>query len=350
MTIAILGSGLMGRIMAVRLFENGFTDLTLIDKDDIDCSKSPAMIAAGMLSSLNESVMGGKLIYQLGKDSIKLWRKYLFNLGASHLLNDMGTILIASTKFNKEITHHLSKINFNTGLNVSYPLLNKADLKSLEPELDFKNAYFLPDEGLVNAKEVMDTMQEYLRTKINWRFNSEVTFINSLGQITVKGKNENFDLIIDCRGLGSRAIYPQLRGVRGEVIKVYAKEVNITRAVRLFHPRHNIYIVPLQENNYIIGATEIEALDYSNVSVRSALELLTSAYYIHSGFAEARIISLESSCRPTLIDNLPQIKIVDKLIAINGLYRHGFLLAPSIAEEVLTYLMYGKKCFSQIWS
>lgn len=350
MNIAILGSGLMGRIMAIRLFESGFTNLTLIDKDAIDCSKSPAMIAAGMLSSLNESVMGGKIIYQLGKESVKLWRKYLSNLGANHLLNDRGTILIASPKFNKEMAHHIAKINFNTSLNISYPLLSKANLKSLEPELDFNNAYFLPDEGIVDAKKVMDTMQEYLWSKINWRFSSEVTSINSFGNITVNGKKENFDLIIDCRGLGAKAIYPQLRGVRGEIIKVYAKEVNITRAVRLFHPRHNIYISPLEENNYIIGATEIEAIDYSNVSVRSTLELLTSAYYIHSGFAEARIISLKSNCRPTLIDNLPKIKVVDKLIAINGLYRHGFLLAPSIAEEVLTYLICGKKYFSQIWS
>lgn len=40
-------------------------------------------------------------------------------------------------------------------------------------------------------------------------------------------------------------------------------------------------------------------------------------------------------CRPTLANHLPRIKFADGLIAVNGLYRHGYLIAPALAEEIL---------------
>jgi glycine/D-amino acid oxidase-like deaminating enzyme len=38
-------------------------------------------------------------------------------------------------------------------------------------------------------------------------------------------------------------------------------------------------------------------------------------------------------CRPTLKDNLPEIRISKPgLMLINGLYRHGFLIAPAVMD------------------
>jgi glycine oxidase len=104
----------------------------------------------------------------------------------------------------------------------------------------------------------------------------------------------------------------------------------------MLHPRYKIYIVPRPNNRYIIGATEIESEDKSPMSVRSSLELLSAVYSVHSGFAEARVVKSVTNCRPTLKDNLPSIEYHDKLTRINGLYRHGYLLAPAIVEEALS--------------
>ena len=340
----------MGRLITMRLHQEGFTDLSLIEKDAAQISSSPAMIAAGMLAALSESVMGGESIYQLGKTSIALWNKYLVKLNAQHLLNDTGTLLVAHAQFFSEATHYIAKISFNTKLDNYYQLLSKPELNLLEPELSFNRAYFLADEGVLDAPKLMNALANYLVDKVNWRTNSIVSSVDSGGLVTINGKTENFALILDCRGLGARAIYPQLRGVRGEIIRVYAPDVNFSRPVRLFHPRHNIYIAPFADNHYAIGATELEALDYSPVTVRSTMDLLNCAYSIHPGFAEARITSLTSSCRPVLADNLPQIKQQNHLLAINGLYRHGFLLAPTLAEEIINYLKNGTRQFTQIWS
>ena len=41
-------------------------------------------------------------------------------------------------------------------------------------------------------------------------------------------------------------------------------------------------------------------------------------------------------------DNLPRIKIEERRIAVNGLYRHGFLIAPALAELTLGYVAHGR--------
>jgi glycine oxidase len=134
-----------------------------------------------------------------------------------------------------------------------------------------------------------------------------------------------------------------LRGVRGEVIRVHAPEVSLSRPTRLVHPRYPIYIAPKPEHLFVIGATEIESDDMSNASVRSTLELLSAAYSVHSGFAEARIVEIAAQCRPTLPDNLPAVRLpAPGVMQINGLYRHGFMIAPALLDIALELLATGR--------
>jgi glycine oxidase len=76
------------------------------------------------------------------------------------------------------------------------------------------------------------------------------------------------------------------------------------------------------------------------MSVRGALELLTSAYSILPALAEARILEFTTQVRPTLPDNRPAFfyDLGRHVLRINGLYRHGFLLSPAIVEEALPLL------------
>jgi glycine oxidase len=101
----------------------------------------------------------------------------------------------------------------------------------------------------------------------------------------------------------------------------------------MLHPRYPIYIAPKERDLFVIGATEIEGEDMSPVSVRSALELLSAAFAVHPAFGEARILELNSQCRPTLPDHRPAV-VWDgaATIAVNGLYRHGYMIAPEVAK------------------
>jgi glycine oxidase len=166
-------------------------------------------------------------------------------------------------------------------------------------------------------------------------------------------QNQNYDWVIDCRGLGAKDSWKNtsdssknLRGIRGEVIRLHAPEVKLRRPIRLIHPRYPIYIAPKEDDVYVVGATEIESEDLSPMSVRSAMELLSATYTVHSGFAEARILEMATQCRPTLKDNLPEIchdqqSNTASLMKINGLYRHGFMISPAILDCALEILSAG---------
>lgn len=338
----------MGRTLAVRLYQSGYTNLTLIDKDSYSGENSSAFIAAGMLAPFCESVMGGKIIYDLGQSSLKLWQQYLASFNKDHLCNNKGTLLFASQNFVTEVEHYLKKATFSSQVKSKYyKCFSKNEISELEPELiDFKHGYYIPTEGSINARETLKCMGDFLLPSVNWLTNIQIA---DGCPNNIKNKIGKFDVMIDCRGLGAKDIFNNLRGVRGEIIRVFAPEVNLSRPIRLFHPRHNVYIVPKGKNQYIIGASEIEAEDYSPISIRSTLELLTTACTLHKGFAEARILEAKSNCRPTLKNNQPCILVNKNHIAINGLYRHGFLLAPCLAENIVTYLKNLTKLNPEIW-
>ena len=98
----------------------------------------------------------------------------------------------------------------------------------------------------------------------------------------------------------------------------------------------SLFLVPTHMQVFVIGATQIETEEYSPASGRSALELLSALYSVHPGFGEARILEIVSQCRPALPDNAPEIRWDGrKTLSINGLYRHGYLMAPAIMNAAL---------------
>lgn len=146
-------------------------------------------------------------------------------------------------------------------------------------------------------------------------------------------------LCLRCPGPWVKGRVALAPGGSGEVIRVQAPEVRLTRPVRLLHPRYPIYIAPKPERIFVVGATQIETEDRSPMSVRSALELLSALYTVDPAFGEARILELLSQCRPALPDHRPVIRWNGgQLIEVNGLYRHGFLVAPAVRDGALALL------------
>ena len=91
----------------------------------------------------------------------------------------------------------------------------------------------------------------------------------------------------------------------------------------------------------MIGATVIESEETGAVTLRSALDLLAAAYALDPAFAEAEIVRQGAGARPAFPDNRPRIISRNSYIFVNGLYRHGFLLAPALAELVAAYIETG---------
>ena len=106
--------------------------------------------------------------------------------------------------------------------------------------------------------------------------------------------------------------------------------------MRLLHPRHRVYLVPRGLDTVLVGASEIESEDRSPVSLKSAVELLSAAHSVMPALAEARIKRLDVNLRPALPDHEPRIDSAPGLVRINGLFRHGWLLAPALVDDALS--------------
>jgi len=345
----IVGAGLMGRLLAVELAQAG-AQVDLYEQGGPDAALSAARVAAAMLAPLAESAITEDIVVNMGVHSLSRWPEIIAKLASPVFFQQNGSLILwhrQDANDAERFIKHLQKNQRNNPALTEPEMLDSARLQEIEPSVAdrFSQGLYLPNEGQLDNRQLLHALATELSTlpvNLHWHQSPEPQALEQSGQ---------YDWVIDCRGLGAKADWPEsmgntLRGVRGEVIRLYAPEVNLLRPTRLIHPRYPIYIAPKENHVYVVGATEIESDDYSEMSVRSAMELLSAVYTVHSGFAEARILEMATQCRPTLKNNLPEVRIesgtgLSKRLSINGLYRHGFMIAPAILDSVIELLESG---------
>lgn len=345
-TIAILGAGLTGRLLSLLLKDK--YQITLFERKTINHSQTTGRLAAAMVAPTAESVIASDNIVKMGMASTQLWPQLLSALDLPELYQQNGTLAVAHRSDVNDLRHFQQRLK---QLGESASNIEEQELEQLEPDLaqQFNSAVFIANEGHVDNFGLYDQTELQLR-------NSNL-HIEENAEVEIADVQTRFDLVIDCRGIGAKHQIinetVQLRGVRGEVARVRAPEVNLTRPIRLMHPRYPIYIAPKPNHEYVIGATEIESEDDKQPTLRSAMELLSAAYTVHKGFAEAEILSIQSGLRPTLADNEPHIFKDKNLIQVNGLYRHGYLLGPYVVQQVLLLIAEmdnkHKLCYSELF-
>ncbi len=355
MNIAIVGAGLMGRLVALSLHRQNY-QVTLFDKDNKLAHNSAAYAAAGLLTPLGESLHCQPNIVAMGFESLKLWPDILANLHEHTFFQQTGAIMVSHEQDKGDYQRFARHLQTHYAEHACQPL-DRAKLTELEPELgrSFNQGLYLPQEGQLGNRRLLVALRKQLEQEsyqgqiVHWQSECLVTEIaqseaSSLVTYQQNGaqQKQSFDLVIDCRGTGASAQQshkacaplPDLRSVRGELFQLFAPDVHLSRPIRLMHPRYQLYIAPKQKGFYVVGATEIESDDESPMTVRSAMELLSAAYSVHPGFAEANIRQHVSQLRPAFSDNQPKITLQDTLIQVNGLFRHGFLIAPVVLAQV----------------
>jgi glycine oxidase len=316
--VSVIGAGIAGAWQALLFAQAGYP-VTLHERSDEAMALSTSHWAGGMLAPYCESEVSEPIISRLGLRALDLWRRELPDTPFN------GSLVVAHARDRSDFERFAKRTS-------GHRRLDARGLAELEPSLEgrFRDGLFYAGEGHVEPRRVLPKLHERIVAAGGTiRFNSEP------GVADIEG------IVIDCRGLAARDAQPELRGVKGELILIETDEVKLARPVRLIHPRWPLYVIPREDNLFMLGATSIEAED-TGVSVRSALELLGAAYAVHPAFAEARIVEFGSGLRPAFPDNLPRIDIDNNRISVNGLYRHGFLIAPTLAELTLAYVDQGR--------
>jgi glycine oxidase len=404
-TVGIVGAGLIGRMLAVELARAG-VEVTLFDRDGRDGRQSCGWTGAGMLSPYAELESCEPLVFELGLESLRRWPAFLMKLERPVFFQRSGSLILAHARDRAELLRFKERVEANlpksgehlaassialgsrgSGEKFSQASLTAAgdqrgavsalgsagkarsnsassanfasavpmqalesdQINELEPDLPgkFSGGLYLADEGQIDNRQLMLALAATLDILLSqWHAPAMVHEIEPRAITFSNGKltrhKQKFDCVIDARGLGAKKDIRGLRGVRGELITVNAPDVQLNRPIRLMHPRYPLYVVPRENHECLIGATSIESESQAPITVQSALELLSAAFSLHPGFAEASITEMRVNCRPTLSDNNPRIFHQPGLLRVNGLYRHGFMISPKLVNLVVNFLTEGE--------
>ena len=311
--LTVLGGGVMGLCAAVELAGRG-AQVMLQDPVAEPGPHHCSWWAGGMLAPFCEGETAVEPVQRLGQGSAAWWAAQGVEIVSNgSLVLALGRDRAELDRFTRRTTGHVR--------------LDGAAIAGLEPLLAgrFDRGLHFAGEAHLNPRKALARLRQRAVT-LGVRF-------------CTPGPTEG--QIIDCRGLAARDVLADLRGVKGEMLFLHAPEIILSRPVRLLHPRIPIYLVPRGPGMFMLGATMIESAERGRASVRSVLELLSAAYALHPGFAEAEIVEIGTDARPAFPDNRPRLRMRGGVLHLNGLFRHGYLMAPILAQMAAGFLLDG---------
>ncbi len=317
--ITIMGGGVCGLAMAAELTSRG-AEVVVIDPAGSPGDHACSWWAGGMLAPECEGVLTEPDVVRHGRKAADWWAGH----GADVTRN--GTLVVALGRDQSELTTFARRAS-------AAEWLDRDGIAALEPDLSdqFAKALFIRSEAHLDPRATLTGLHDRLQAR-GVRFEAEQD-----------PKGVGFD----CRGLAARDALPDLRGVKGEMLVIRCPDVTLSRPVRLLHPRFPLYIVPREDGVFMLGATQIESGERGRPTLRSVSELMNAAYALHPAFAEAELLEIGVDARPAFPDNQPRLRRIGNRIHANGLFRHGFLLAPALAVMGADLVLDGKK--PEVW-
>jgi glycine oxidase len=316
MRVTVVGAGVAGLATATELADRGCT-VEVVERGPRLGAESCSWQAGGMLAPWCERESAEELVVALGREALDWWPAH------HDAVVRRGSLVLATRRDEPELDRFARRTS-------DHRRLDADGIAELEPDLAgrFVRGLFFADEAHLDPRVALASLARGLAERgVAIRYDTEARDLS--GQV------------VDCRGFAARDRLPDLRGVKGEMVVVRCPDLRLTRPVRLLHPRFPLYVVPRPEQVFMIGATMIESEERGRVTARSVVELLNAAYALHPAFAEAEILELGCDVRPAFPDNLPRIRRQGDRVLVNGLFRHGFLLAPALARRAAAVVLDG---------
>ena len=310
--ITVIGAGVAGLCVARALLDRG-AKVVLIDRHAAIGPHACSWWAGGMLAPYCEGESAAEPVVRLGLEAADWWA------AKTNAVQRCGTLVVSPAHDRSDLARFAQRTQ-------GYHDLAAAQIASLEPDLGtrFTKGLFFEDEAHLAPRDALAQLHASLMA-------DGATFQHSdadPGHYALRG------LTIDCRGFQAKDELPDLRGVKGEMLIVSCQDVTLNRPIRMLHPRVPLYIVPRGDGIFMLGATMIEGRAGKHVTARALLELLSAAYALNPAFGAAEVCEIGVDNRPAFADNLPRIRRDGNLIRANGLFRHGFLLAPAMGRMI----------------
>ncbi|MBE1282800.1 MAG: FAD-dependent oxidoreductase [Rhodobacteraceae bacterium] len=307
--ITIAGAGLAGLACALELARRG-AQVRVHEQGHTPGDSSVARYAGGMLAPWCERESAEEEVITLGAQAADWWAEVT-------PVTRRGTLVVTPPRDRAALQSFARRTR-------GFCSVDRAEIGRLEPALAgrFAQGLFFEQEAHLDPRSALRDL---------------TAKVQELGGEIIYGAPAPARVTLNCTGMASPV--KGLRPVRGEMAVLHCPDVQITRTLRLLHPRMPLYLVPRGDGVYMIGGTMIESSSTRPPTVRSLTEMLSAAFTLHPGFAEASVLETGAGLRPAFADNLPRLIRQDGTLYLNGLYRHGFLLAPALAAQAADLLI-----------
>jgi glycine oxidase len=362
--VVIVGAGVIGLSIAWRAAQQG-QHVVLADPQP---GLGATHAAAGMLTPIAEAAYAEREIFGLGRDSLRRYPDFVAELHAVTGLptgfRQAGTLQVAYDSDDLAMLTETRVLQESFGVHLQQ--LTARECRAAEPMLDpsVRAGLLASDDGSVDPRLLATALQRAAEGAGAILVRQRVTEIRCAA-----GRADGVRLADDSvmqapwvvlaagwqsagiAGLPAGAA-PPVRPVKGQIIRLRTTATTdaaglpaglLQRTVRGLVRGSSVYLVPRDNGELVVGATQEELGSDTTVTAGGVWELLRDARTLVPGITELEIADIVAGLRPGTPDNAPVLgpSELPGLVLATGHFRAGVLLAPVTADTIAAFLRTG---------
>ena len=357
--VLVVGGGIIGLVTAWRAAQRGLTTAVV----DPEPGGGAAQVAAGMLAAVTELHYGEQTLLGLNLASARRYPDFAAELteltGHDLGYRRCGTLAVALDADDRAHLKELHALQRQSGLESEW--LSGRECRRLEPMLapGVRGGLRVDGDHQIDPRRLTRALLAaceragvvFHRT---WARRLLVAGDRAAGVATTDGQELGADQVVLAAGSLSgrlegvpQALLPPVRPVKGQVLRLTVPPrlaPFLSRTVRAVVRGSQVYLVPRESGELVIGATSEELGWDTTVTAGGVYELLRDAHELVPGITELPLTETRAGLRPGSPDNAPLLGPTDLpgLLLATGHYRNGVLLTPVTGDAMAHALTTGE--------
>ncbi|WP_282703637.1 glycine oxidase ThiO [Streptomyces sp. CC219B] len=357
--VLVLGGGIIGLVTAWRAAQRGFATAVV----DPEPGGGAAQVAAGMLAAVTELHYGEQTLLGLNLASARRYPDFAAELGelTGHDLGyrRCGTLAVALDADDRAHLRELHVLQQQSGLESEW--LSGRECRRLEPMLapGVRGGLRVDGDHQIDPRRLARALMaacERAGVVFHrvWAERLSVLRGRAAGCVTRDGTALGAGQVVLAAGsLSGRLagvpddVLPPVRPVKGQVLRLTVPKRHapfLSRTVRAVVRGSQVYLVPRENGELVVGATSEELGWDTTVTAGGVYELLRDAHELVPGITELPLTETRAGLRPGSPDNAPLLgpTELEGLLLATGHYRNGVLLTPVTGDAMAHALTSGE--------
>lgn len=350
--LLVVGAGVIGLATAWRVAARGAT-VTVADPAP---GSGACHVAAGMLTPVSEVTYGEEPLLRLGLASRDRYPAFVAELeevsGRRTGYRGDGVLQVAFDSDDLAFLEELRRFQQSLGLTVE--ALSGRECRRLEPMLapSVRGGLLAAEDGSIDPRRLTAALlaaveKEGVRIVRRRATHLLVEHDRAAGVRLEDGEELRADMVLLAAGAWSsdlqglpEGVVPQVRPVKGQVLRLRSKIPFLERTTRGVVRGSSVYLVPREDGELVVGATQEEMGFDTTVTAGGLWQLLRDARELLPGVTELEFTEVSAGLRPGSPDNAPVLgaSALPGLFLATGHFRNGVLLTP-ITADVMTEIL-----------